>query len=103
MYTEPFFCPGRKASDGILCPGGFGGRGVEGKVKACTFAREKKKPFLGICLGMQVAVIEYCRSILGWKEANSEEFVGKEGKKNVVIFMPEGSKTVMGGTMRLGV
>lgn len=70
-------------------------------MRACTFARENKKPFLGICLGMQVAVIEYCRNMLGWKDANSEEF-DKNTTKPVVIFMPEGSKTVMGGTMRLG-
>jgi len=87
--------------NGILVPGGFGERGIEGMVNTCKFARESKKPFLGICLGMQVAVIEVARNILGWKDAQSEEF-NKEAKNPVIVFMPEGSKTHMGGTMRLG-
>lgn len=86
---------------GILVPGGFGDRGVLGKVRACRFAREEKKPFLGICLGMQAAVIDMARNVLKWNDANSQEF-NKACKKPVVIFMPEGSKTHMGGTMRLG-
>mmetsp|Transcript_42137 Transcript_42137/g.86128 ORF Transcript_42137/g.86128 Transcript_42137/m.86128 type:complete len:594 (-) Transcript_42137:276-2057(-) len=90
-----------EAADGILVPGGFGDRGITGKVNACKYAREKKKPFLGVCLGMQVAVIEVARNILGWKDADSEEFT-KDSKNPVIIFMPEGSKTHMGGTMRLG-
>mmetsp|Transcript_25012 Transcript_25012/g.59396 ORF Transcript_25012/g.59396 Transcript_25012/m.59396 type:complete len:597 (-) Transcript_25012:467-2257(-) len=89
------------ASNGILVPGGFGDRGVVGKINACKYAREKKKPFLGVCLGMQVAVIEVARNILKWKDADSEEF-NKNTKNPVIIFMPEGSKTHMGGTMRLG-
>jgi len=89
------------AADGLLVPGGFGDRGTEGKILACAYAREKKKPFLGICLGMQLAVVEYARSQCGMAGANSEEF-DKNTKHPVVIFMPEGSKTVMGGTMRLG-
>ena len=89
-----------KRADAILVPGGFGDRGIEGKVKAIEFARLNDIPFLGICLGMQMAVIEYCRHILGIKNANSEEF-SKECEK-VVVFMPEISTTHMGGTMRLG-
>lgn len=88
--------------DGILVPGGFGGRGIEGKIAAIRYARENKIPFLGICLGMQVAVIEYCRHVLGITQANSEEFAEVEGREAAVIFMPEGDKEKMGGTMRLG-
>ena len=63
-----------KDIDGILVPGGFGSRGVEGKIAAIKYAREHKIPFLGICLGMQCTVIEYARDVLGWKDANSTEF-----------------------------
>jgi len=90
-----------KKAHGVLVPGGFGDRGVEGKILACKYAREHKKPFLGICLGMQVAVIEFARSVLGWTDANSMEF-NPETANPVVVFMPEVSKTHMGGTMRLG-
>lgn len=86
---------------GILVPGGFGNRGVEGKIAAVQWAREQKIPFLGVCLGLQVAVIEFCRNVLGWKTANSTEFDEKT-EHPVVIDMPEISKTHMGGTMRLG-
>eukprot|EP00277_Geminigera_cryophila_P022033 CAMPEP_0179485316 /NCGR_PEP_ID=MMETSP0799-20121207/61969_1 /TAXON_ID=46947 /ORGANISM="Geminigera cryophila, Strain CCMP2564" /LENGTH=273 /DNA_ID=CAMNT_0021299651 /DNA_START=1 /DNA_END=818 /DNA_ORIENTATION=+ len=87
--------------NGILVPGGFGERGIVGMVRTCKFARESKKPFLGICLGMQVAVIEAAQNILGWKDAESEEH-NKAAKNPVIILMPEGSKTHLGGTMRLG-
>ncbi|GJV68263.1 CTP synthase-like protein [Tanacetum coccineum] len=90
-----------KAADAILVPGGFGDRGVEGKIIAAKYARENNIPYLGICLGMQIAVIEYARSILGLKKANSTEF-DPNTKSPCVIFMPEGSKTHMGGTMLLG-
>ncbi|KAK1577480.1 hypothetical protein Q3G72_024833 [Acer saccharum] len=90
-----------KGADGILVPGGFGDRGVQGKIFAAKYARENKVPFLGICLGMQIAVIEFARSILGLCDANSTEFDLKTSNP-CVIFMPEGSKTHMGGTMRLG-
>ncbi|OMO63632.1 CTP synthase [Corchorus olitorius] len=90
-----------KGSDGVLVPGGFGDRGVQGKILAAKYARENKVPFLGICLGMQIAVIEYARSVLGLENANSTEF-DPETSNPCVIFMPEGSKTHMGGTMRLG-
>ncbi|EFA83261.1 CTP synthase [Heterostelium album PN500] len=89
-----------RSAHGILVPGGFGDRGVEGMILAANYARTHNKPYLGICLGMQVAVIEYARNMLGWTGANSEEF--GNGTKNVVIFMPEVSKTHMGATMRLG-
>ncbi|KAK2654493.1 hypothetical protein Ddye_014349 [Dipteronia dyeriana] len=90
-----------KGADGILVPGGFGDRGVQGKIFAAKYARENKVPFLGICLGMQIAVIEFARSVLGLCDANSTEFDPKTSNP-CVIFMPEGSKTHMGGTMRLG-
>ncbi|KAL3523229.1 hypothetical protein ACH5RR_016063 [Cinchona calisaya] len=90
-----------KGADGILVPGGFGDRGVEGKIFAAKYARENRKPYLGICLGMQTAVIEFARSVLGMEDANSTEF-NAHTRNPCVIFMPEGSKTHMGGTMRLG-
>ncbi|CAL9775509.1 unnamed protein product [Musa acuminata subsp. burmannicoides] len=90
-----------KAADGILVPGGFGDRGVEGKILAAKYAREHKVPYLGICLGMQIAVIEIARSVLNLPDANSTEF-NPDTTTPCVIFMPEGSKTHMGGTMRLG-
>ncbi|KAL8201564.1 hypothetical protein R6Q57_010711 [Mikania cordata] len=90
-----------KAADAVVVPGGFGDRGVEGKIIAAKYARENNIPYLGICLGMQIAVIEYARSVLGLKNANSTEF-DPNTKSPCVIFMPEGSKTHMGGTMRLG-
>lgn len=90
-----------KGADGVLVPGGFGDRGVQGKILAAKYARENKVPFLGICLGMQIAVIEFAQSVLGMQDANSTEF-DSETRNPCVIFMPEGSKTHMGGTMRLG-
>ncbi|KAH0986178.1 hypothetical protein GBA52_013355 [Prunus armeniaca] len=90
-----------KGADGVLVPGGFGDRGVQGKILAAKYAREKRIPFLGICLGMQIAVIEFARSVLGLKDANSTEF-DPNTKNPCVIFMPEGSTTHMGATMRLG-
>ncbi|XP_074316727.1 uncharacterized protein LOC141652987 isoform X2 [Silene latifolia] len=90
-----------KGADGVLVPGGFGDRGVEGKILAAKYARENKIPYLGICLGMQTAVLDFARSILGVQDASSTEF-HKDTKSPYVIFMPEGSKTHMGGTMRLG-
>ncbi|CAI0546158.1 unnamed protein product [Linum tenue] len=90
-----------QCADGILVPGGFGDRGVQGKILAAKFARENRIPYLGICLGMQIAVIEFARSVLNMQDANSTEF-DTHTKNPCVIFMPEGSKTHMGGTMRLG-
>jgi CTP synthase len=89
------------AVDGVLCPGGFGDRGVEGKVLAAGHCRKNKVPYFGICLGMQVAVAAFARDVLGWTDANSTEF-NPDNPHPVVIFMPEGSKTQLGGTMRLG-
>lgn len=88
--------------DGILVAPGFGERGIEGKVAAVKFAREKKLPFLGICLGMQMAVIEFARNVLNLKDANSTEMDAHT--KNPVISMMEDQKDItnMGGTMRLG-
>jgi CTP synthase len=90
-----------EGADGILVPGGFGIRGIEGKIKAAEYARENGVPYLGVCLGLQVATIEFCRNVLGMDGANSTEF--DEGTSNpAIVFMPEISKTHMGGTMRLG-
>lgn len=120
-----------KSADGILVPGGFGVRGVEGKILACKYARENKIPYFGICYGLQVAVIEYAQTVLGWKDAHSEEweitssttstststttstisnstisenenYWSPSTPHRVVVYMPEISKTHMGGTMRLG-
>ncbi|URE08809.1 CTP synthase [Musa troglodytarum] len=90
-----------KGSSCILVPGGFGDRGVPGMILAAKYARENKIPYLGICLGMQISVIEISRSILGLERANSEEF-DPQTPHPVVMFMPEGSRTHMGSTMRLG-
>lgn len=90
-----------KSVQGIVVPGGFGDRGVDGKVLTAQYARENKIPYLGICLGMQVVVIEFARHVLGWEDANSEEFNASSAHK-VVIFMPEINPNVMGGTMRCG-
>ena len=94
--------PWFKDIDGILVPGGFGVRGVEGKIAAIKYAREHKIPFLGICLGMQCTVIEYARDVLGWKDANSTEF--DEHTTHPVIDLMEDQRdiTQKGGTMRLG-
>ena len=88
-------------ADGILVPGGFGGRGIEGKILAARFARVHHVPYLGICLGMQVAVIEYARGVLGYQDANSSEF-DPDGAHSVIDIMPDQLGVKMGGTMRLG-
>ncbi len=88
--------------DGLLIPGGFGERGVEGKIEAIRFVREHHIPFLGICLGMQCAVIEYARDVLGWENAHSHEF-HRELEYPVISLMAEQKSVIdMGGTMRLG-
>jgi len=92
-----------KAADGVFVPGGFGDRGIEGKVRAAGLAREWKIPYLGVCLGMQVAVINFARSVLGLDDATSEEFDEKNKSQNhVLMYMPEISKETMGANMRLG-
>ncbi|NLZ79162.1 MAG: CTP synthase [Gammaproteobacteria bacterium] len=101
-----------KGVDAVLVPGGFGLRGVEGKILAVQYARENKIPYLGICLGMQVAVIEFARNVLGWTDANSTEF-DKDSTHPVVGLISEwqdadgsveqrGADADIGGTMRLG-
>ena len=90
-----------RAADGILVPGGFGSRGVEGKIAAANYARTNNVPYLGVCLGLQIATIEFCRNVLGLDGANSTEF-DEDSPNPAVVFMPEISKTHMGGTMRLG-
>lgn len=87
--------------DGVIIPGGFGNRGIEGMITACQFAREHNIPYFGICLGMQIAVIEYARNVLGYDDANSSEFF-PEGKHSVIDLMPDQYGVKMGGTMRLG-
>jgi CTP synthase len=91
--------------DGVLVPGGFGTSGIEGKISAIRFARENKKPFLGLCLGMQLAVIEYARNVCNMKEANSTEF-NSETPNPVIDLLPEQYKILetkgYGATMRLG-
>ena len=88
--------------DGIIVPGGFGNRGIEGKIQTVKYARENNIPFLGICLGMQMAVIEFARDVLGLKDADSVEF--NPDTKNPVIHIMEDQKNITkkGGTMRLG-
>jgi CTP synthase len=98
--------------DGILVAGGFGKRGVEGKIEAIKYAREQKIPFLGICLGMQLSMIEYARNVLGLKDANSAEF--DTSSKDQIIYLIDQfidasgnqqlrtHKSPLGGTMRLG-
>ena len=88
--------------DGIIVPGGFGDRGIEGMISACRWARENSVPYFGICLGMQIAVIEYARHVLGIADANSGEFA-PDGKHKVIDFLPDQSEEVdKGGTLRLG-
>ena len=88
--------------NGILVPGGFGSRGIEGMIMAAQYAREHKIPYLGICLGMQIAIIEFARDVLGWADANSTEF-DPNTEHPVIDLMPEQkSVTDLGGTMRLG-
>lgn len=98
--------------DAILVPGGFGNRGIEGKILAVQYAREHKIPYLGICLGMQVAIIEYARNVVGWEDANSTEF-NKNSPHPVIALITEwlneqgqiehrSENSDLGGTMRLG-
>lgn len=88
--------------DGIIVPGGFGNRGIEGKILAAKFARENSLPYFGICLGMQIAVIEYARNVLGITDANSGEF-DEQCRHKVIDFMPGQSDSIdKGGTLRLG-
>lgn len=88
--------------DGMIIPGGFGNRGTEGMILAAQYARTKGIPFLGICLGMQMALVEFARNVVGWKDANSSE-LDPETTHPVIDLMPEqAGVTQLGGTMRLG-
>lgn len=91
-----------KDTDGIILPGGFGDRGIEGMISVATYARQKQIPYLGICLGMQIAAIAFARSALGLKNANSFEF-DPQSKHTIIDFMEDQSNDIRkGGTMRLG-
>ena len=87
--------------DGILVPGGFGGRGIEGKIRAIEYARKNDVPFLGLCLGMQLAVVEFARDVLGLHDANSSEF-GSTAHPVIDLLPEQHDVTDMGGSMRLG-
>ncbi|MEK7626775.1 MAG: CTP synthase [Patescibacteria group bacterium] len=91
-----------KTADGIVIPGGFGKRGIEGKIKAVRFARENNIPLLGLCLGLQVAVIEFARNVCGMRNANSTEFDPKTPHPVIDILPSQKGIKEMGGTMRLG-
>lgn len=88
--------------DGILVPGGFGDRGIEGKILAARYAREHKVPYFGLCLGMQIAVIEYARNVLGLADANSREFDEKTAHPVIDLMEEQKKVTQKGGSMRLG-
>lgn len=92
-----------KDVDGILVPGGFGDRGVEGKVAAAHYARTNKVPFFGICLGMQIAVIEFARHVLGYLDAHSSELMPETTNPVIDLMLDQHDIEDMGGTMRLGV
>lgn len=89
-------------ADGVVVPGGFGYRGIEGKVLAAKWARENQVPYLGLCLGMQVMCIEYGRNVLGWEDANSTEFDSSTDHPVIDLMPDQQSLSEMGGTMRLG-
>ncbi|MBR4767402.1 MAG: CTP synthase, partial [Lachnospiraceae bacterium] len=89
-------------ADGILVPGGFGSRGIEGMILAARYARKNRIPYFGICLGMQIAVIEFARSVLGFSDANSTEFDELSGHPVIDLMPDQVHITDKGGTMRLG-
>ncbi len=100
--SETFAPDDVKDVDGILVPGGFGSRGIEGMIRAAGYARTHRLPYFGICLGMQILCIEYARNVLGWTDANSGEF-DPESLHKVIDFMPGQSDEIdKGGTLRLG-
>ncbi len=90
-----------KDADGIIVPGGFGDRGIEGMIRAAHYARTQKRPYFGICLGMQIVVIEYARNVLGLADANSTE-MNEATPHPVICLMPDQNGKVRGGTQRLG-
>ena len=89
-------------SDAILVPGGFGSRGIEGKILAARYAREKEVPYLGLCLGMQVMCIDFARGVLNHEDANSSEFDRSTEYPVIDLMLDQRSITDLGGTMRLG-
>jgi CTP synthase len=91
-----------QSADGIVVPGGFGSRGIEGKIMAARYAREKQVPYLGLCLGMQLMCIEFARDVLQHEDANSTEFDRSTGAPVIDLMLEQRSVTDMGGTMRLG-
>jgi CTP synthase len=91
-----------KKLDGILVPGGFGDRGVEGKIAAAGFARKNKIPYYGLCLGLQIAIIEFTRNVLGLKDANSVEIDPKTTEPVIALMDEQRNVVEKGGTMRLG-
>ncbi len=91
-----------QGADGIIVPGGFGSRGIEGKIMAARYAREKKIPYLGLCLGMQTMTIEFARNVLNLEDANSSEFDRSTSAPVIDLMLDQKSITDMGGTMRLG-
>ena len=91
-----------KAADGIIVPGGFGSRGIEGKIQAAGYARENKIPYLGLCLGMQLMCVEFARNVLGHEDANSTEFDRSTKFPVIDLMLEQRAITDMGGTMRLG-
>ena len=91
-----------QSADGILVPGGFGSRGIEGKIMASRYARERKVPYLGLCLGMQVMCIDFARGVLNHEDANSSEFDRATEYPVIDLMLDQRSITDMGGTMRLG-
>jgi CTP synthase len=102
MNSEDLDLAELESADGIFIPGGFGERGIEGKIEAARLARESGTPYLGVCLGMQIAVVEFARHVAGMDGANSSEF-DPETPYPVIDLLPEQKEvTDMGGTMRLG-
>ncbi len=91
-----------EGADGVIVPGGFGSRGIEGKILAARYAREKKVPYLGLCLGMQVMCVEFARNVLDMEDANSSEFDRATEHPVIDLMLDQRSITDMGGTMRLG-
>ncbi|MFP5527887.1 CTP synthase [Peptococcus simiae] len=102
LEHKPALLASLKDMDGILVPGGFGDRGIEGKIDAIRLARESQLPFMGICLGMQLACVEFARNVLGWDDAQSAEF-DKNTPHNIIDLMEDQTRVEnMGGTQRLG-
>ena len=91
-------------ADGILVPGGFGSRGIEGMIAAAKYARENDVPYLGVCLGLQVAVIEFVRNVVGYENSTSMEFEPTHDEETAsIVYMPDVDQQNLGGTMRLGI